>query len=372
MAEYNNEQLRPFRFSTQVVLPLVYDDALSYLEVLRKTVDKLNEVIDWANNYRDDLKSYVDQKTLENLQELQAELSSYKTEVNGALDDMQFQLDMISNDLNQKIADFSNQTTQQINDFKNQTTQQLYEQDQKVSAQLAANEAAVKAEIFRLTAQVSAQLALVWQEIKTEREFNKAYTDMKIQQLIAELPKYYPVPVICPANNKLMPLQSCLTLMYDKLRVWSLTCNGYDDLGLTCDQYDNLFISCDEYDLEGKLYLNKFFYIHHVFSGNTGELVRIKDAIFELWQLHRYDGLTAEEYDNLNLTAAEYDAKEETAYNYDWNAWVDIAGNPSRNTSGGTGETIPWGNITGKPALVEQDDVLTKTELEDIVNGVFG
>lgn len=38
------------RFWCQKVLPLVYDDSLSYLEVLCKIKNKLNEIIDNANN----------------------------------------------------------------------------------------------------------------------------------------------------------------------------------------------------------------------------------------------------------------------------------------------------------------------------------
>ena len=42
--------IKPFRFWSQKVLPLVYDDSLSYYEVLNKVVGKLNEVIDFVTN----------------------------------------------------------------------------------------------------------------------------------------------------------------------------------------------------------------------------------------------------------------------------------------------------------------------------------
>lgn len=38
----------PLRFWSQKVLPLVYDDSLSYYEVLCKVTDKLNEVIKYV------------------------------------------------------------------------------------------------------------------------------------------------------------------------------------------------------------------------------------------------------------------------------------------------------------------------------------
>lgn len=42
--------MKPFGFWCQKVLPLVYDDSLSYYEVLCKVRDKLNEVINCCNN----------------------------------------------------------------------------------------------------------------------------------------------------------------------------------------------------------------------------------------------------------------------------------------------------------------------------------
>lgn len=70
--------IRPFRFWCQKVLPLVYDDSLSYYELLCKVVAKLNEVItnenelneafqqlkDWIENWVDtqDFEKMIDDK----------------------------------------------------------------------------------------------------------------------------------------------------------------------------------------------------------------------------------------------------------------------------------------------------------------------
>lgn len=44
MFDYNN--LEHFRFWCQKILPLVYDDSLSYYEILCKVVDYINKLID--------------------------------------------------------------------------------------------------------------------------------------------------------------------------------------------------------------------------------------------------------------------------------------------------------------------------------------
>ena len=40
------KRLRPLRFWCQIVLPLVYDDSLSYYEILCKTTDYINKLIE--------------------------------------------------------------------------------------------------------------------------------------------------------------------------------------------------------------------------------------------------------------------------------------------------------------------------------------
>lgn len=55
--------IRPFRFWCQKVIPLIYDDSLSYYELLCKVVHKLNEVIGNENELSENfkrLKEYVD------------------------------------------------------------------------------------------------------------------------------------------------------------------------------------------------------------------------------------------------------------------------------------------------------------------------
>lgn len=47
---YTSTPIKDIRFWVQTVLPLVYDDSLSYYELLNKVVAKLNEVVDSQNN----------------------------------------------------------------------------------------------------------------------------------------------------------------------------------------------------------------------------------------------------------------------------------------------------------------------------------
>lgn len=55
-------RVHPLRFYSQKVLPLVYDNSLSYYEVLEKVVWKLNEVIEYiGNNIEEQIKNVLNQ-----------------------------------------------------------------------------------------------------------------------------------------------------------------------------------------------------------------------------------------------------------------------------------------------------------------------
>ncbi len=61
----------PVKFYCQKVLPLVYDDELSYYETLCKLASTLNDVIDNVNNIPEYIQSLVsDEKLKEILSEL--------------------------------------------------------------------------------------------------------------------------------------------------------------------------------------------------------------------------------------------------------------------------------------------------------------
>lgn len=61
-------QVQPFRFWCQKILPAVYDDSLSYYELLCKVIDKLNEVIEVDNEQNQAIALIISQ--LEELQNL--------------------------------------------------------------------------------------------------------------------------------------------------------------------------------------------------------------------------------------------------------------------------------------------------------------
>ena len=85
-ASGNYNTLQPFRFWCQKVLPLVYDDSLSYYELLCKVVDYLNKTMEDVETLHGDVT---------NLHEAYEKLQSYVNEYFSSLD--------IQNEINNKL-----------------------------------------------------------------------------------------------------------------------------------------------------------------------------------------------------------------------------------------------------------------------------
>ena len=85
----NFKDMSPFKMWCQKVLPLVYDDSLSYYEVLCKVVKYLNEIIENMDVLHDDVDALHDA-----YERLQSYVNDYfdnlnvQTEINNKLDDM--------------------------------------------------------------------------------------------------------------------------------------------------------------------------------------------------------------------------------------------------------------------------------------------
>lgn len=63
--------IKPLRYWCQKVIPLVYDESLSYYELLCKVVYKLNEVVEDVNSIDEYIDSVIEEKlTDEHLKEL--------------------------------------------------------------------------------------------------------------------------------------------------------------------------------------------------------------------------------------------------------------------------------------------------------------
>lgn len=252
------------RFNFNPVMPAVFDDSISYLEWVAKICEKVDNIIDVLNRLDGVTEDWVE------------------TYVQAQLEDIRI-----------LIADTNGETVQQLNEFKAYVNQQINT--------------------------ILEMLDTVGDGILEEAN---RYTDEKFYDLMHEFSDMieHGFLVYNPIKGYDTDVETALLDLYEAMRVpWSVTADEYDSLELTADEYDAINMTAVQYDFFAKFYLYKWF-AKTLISPLTGERATHQECIDELANLHRTGGITAGEYDALQLTAQAYDDKQIGAYDYDFNA----------------------------------------------------
>lgn len=160
------------------ILPLVYDDSLSYYEVLCKTTAKLNEVIDSTNGL------------VEAWEKFQAELEKawqdYKSALTAEWADYKAEMDLKYASLVGTVNTEINAIKTDISNFKNDISNQITEFEAKIDGDYADFTATIEEKINGFIAKYNAEIAKIPEEITTqvnawwqnEENYNKIVTDV--------------------------------------------------------------------------------------------------------------------------------------------------------------------------------------------------
>lgn len=272
--------MRPVRYPhCQKVLPAVYDDSLSYYESICKLVHKINELIEWTNQFD------VDTITQEVLDTVRGELKD-------TIDELYTYIDNGDNALNEKITQVYKTIDTKYDELDNKYTD--------------------------ITNGLSKELSDLTDTVYNLNTEVYAYINQEVERLKDFISKYACDNIKCynPVNGKYDSICNVLSSLYGALRYCGITANEFDDLGLTCNQFEHYNLSASEFDLYAgmKLYKNSLFYM---FDPISGEYTFYQNVIETLWNLHRDNPITASAYDALQLTAQTFDSKSLTAYNFD-------------------------------------------------------
>lgn len=295
------QPVRPFHFWVQRILPLVYDDSLSYYEVLCKVVCKLNEVIDTYNNIVTD----VDQE-INNL------FAAWEKEWEGKI--------------NAKFAeqDANNQAFQtQLNIT---ITNKFNEQDRKLNDTILDLRQDVKVGIAAMESYITAQLAAIMKILNRNNDEIKCWVKIQLEKIRQEIPEITSVIVNSPVTNERMPIQDCLNQFYNIFRYGAITMNAFDTSYITMNEFDKLRITKFQFDFYARKYIRPLKYLYMAFHPVTGEFVTHNQLLYMLFDYHKPNGLSASQYSELLITAENYDNKDITAYTYDWNGKEILGG----------------------------------------------
>ena len=268
----------------QKVLPLTYDDSLSYYEAICKMVDKVNELIAYIEGFESNVleqsKQYTDNQIVTLKGVIDSEFNEYKQEVTATLNSYQKQIDDFGTKYDNQIAD-----------------------------------------LYSKIVELNTAIGKLYAYLDTYRDnidsrFEQMYKDLQefIEESVSNVERLY---VISPVTGKYQDIQTVLDDMYKALNWGAITAGEYDTLKLQAVIYDHKFITAREYDTSAKFALFNELY-NRIISPFTGVMTYIGDIINQLANLHR-NALTASEYDVKGLSADRYDSLGVSAYEYDWN-----------------------------------------------------
>lgn len=246
-------------------LPSAYADALSYYEALCKLQGAINEVIATLNTYTPVTEEWVKNYVTEQLTLINKEIDEFERSVNGEIDNLKNQYAQFTQEINDKIINLIDTVDKNNELFYN-------------------------------------------------------YIIMVVNQKLSEVVNRLGDETIInnPVYNKLDSLKNTLNMMYEGIRQSGITAYEYANLGLTATKYKAYNVSAFNYATAARFIWHKL--IYGVYSAITGGFTSVQQAVNELTQQLRTNGLTANEYKALDLTATAYLAKDWTAYIYSWNS----------------------------------------------------
>lgn len=324
MAYISVAKLAHIRFMCHKILPLVYDESLSYYEVLCKVAYKLNEAIEAVNNLNGnvtDLNSRCNTMQ-EEIEAIANEINTFESEVTQRFNTLETSL---NNKVDTAIADMEQSIDGKFNSLENRVDSEIagLENDindfkDYVNAQYSAFEARIK-EVLR---QEIAVIDNRFENLETEL---RGYIYTELQKVIDAIPEITTVTIISPLTGQLTDIQTVIYQLYDAFRIYALTCDEFDALGMTCDELDHIEVegiprglTAYEWDFLAKNLIGqgkKGFVNNYL----TGELVPLQVNVDINNAMIKQSGCyECSEFDSIGGTADTIDAVGITALAWDW------------------------------------------------------
>ena len=125
--------ITPLEFYCHKILPLVYDDSLSYYEVLCKVQQKLNELIENNNELIRQWELYkneIDKAFGEYKKQLQAQLDEMREDISAFEELIRNEIDAFKATVDSELA----AQTEAINDFKTEVNDKIAEQNEAINS----------------------------------------------------------------------------------------------------------------------------------------------------------------------------------------------------------------------------------------------
>lgn len=306
----------PIRFHCYKVIPLVYDESLSYYEQLCKILKSLNESIAAINDLNTavgDLSGNVTQLN-ERVTNLESEMTTFENNVNNTLvhineslaqyDERFSEYDARFDKLEEELVKEINNNVKALKDYIDETLGNIQGQ--------------IKTIIEQEMQVIYNNLDKIEQELQDKIEF-------EIEQLIASIPDLTTIEVISPVTGRLSKVQVALDELFMNTRYNALTIDEFNHLHMSVNECNSLMYrsaptgwSVITWLTEAKELLDKNLK-HRMANAITGAWQDFKKSIEENTDMFRVCGcLTASEFGDLGLTVDAFNEVGATCEELAW------------------------------------------------------
>lgn len=295
-------EITSFKLRCEPILPLVYENELSYYETLCRVKSKLNEVITVVNMTYDVIIGDVNKLLTASEARVDAKIAELQNQVNQQLQDQNAKIQLLLDDVEK----------------------QLQEQNAKITEQLAEQDLKIDKKISDLEKDVYEQIATLRKFVFDNNTALYTYVDAQIQKVIDMIPTITSVQVKNPIFGNVEPIQNTLDILSQLFRIFAEPADNWDNWNYyTAEMFDNSGITAFEWDVFGWDWLgsgrNRVWKepVLTMRSPFTGEWNYYKDVVNSLFELHRNNAMTAGQFDAKEITAREFDELEIEAYQFD-------------------------------------------------------
>lgn len=288
----------------QKVLPLTYDDSLSYYEMVCKLVAKCNEIIEQINGYDD---------VINELREALVDISDMKI----AIDRINATIDTINSRIDEQdiviksVDEYAKALGKRVDaneESINALTQMIANFNTNVDKKLEALEKKLTDLFNSFTADFTDELQMLQLKVNQMKVNLQSQIDV-LRERLDELD----TDVINPWHDNLDRISQAqnVKLIYNDLADEVPTARDYCKLNLSAEDYSKFGLTAMEYARRGKELLHYYW----AYSPTFGWLQEINNVLTSIvdWMcdtltavVYSELGMTADEYSNLGLTAQDY------------------------------------------------------------------
>lgn len=306
----------PIRFHCYKVLPLVYDEALSYYEQLCKVTKTVNDSVEAIN----DLNTAVTDIT-GNVTQLNDRVNSMVSEIAAFEDGVNAKMTQINDLLDEYDTKFSEYDSR-FNDLETRLTAQINNNVKALKDYIDSTLAGIEAEIKTI---IEKEIKYFYDNIDKITQDIKDDFELTIKRLIDNIPDLTTIEVINPVTGRLSKVQIALDDLFMNTRYNALTVDEFNHLHLSVNDCNTLMYrsastgwSVITWLTEAKELFDKSLK-HRMANALTGAWQDFKKSIEENTDMLRVCGcLTVSEFGGLGLTVDAFNEIGATCEELAW------------------------------------------------------